>query len=366
MPADRRILLHGLVAWTGVAALFSVVLGFRRLTAGLAYYDSWIQISNNFVIFYAGALLSVPLLPLFARISAGARRLSSRIGLYAALGIAYWVTWSLLRVGLELAGVVRYVSATPPLQEHVVRSLVFMAYIGLTLYVVMVMLYEAFRHLEHVRRAEVEAAQLHSELEVAQAAALRARLNPGFVFDTFQLASELMATQVRTARRVLSDLSELLRVSLGQEGHRLVPLRDEMQLVERYLAIQRSRPGWRARVELDLSPEAASYRVPPLLLQPLLESAVQQGVGRGEGGELVVRGTRERRGLRLTLLARAPDWQAGQVLLERLADGVDLTRARLNLAFGEHAALRVSSPASGTLEVEMDIPEISEEAMHDG
>jgi hypothetical protein len=365
MRVDRRLLAYAFLVWTGVAVLYVVVFGFRRLSWGLPYYASPWQVYNSFVLFYAGAVLSLPLLGIFERIAGETRSFATTLLLYAGTGVAYWVTWSLARVGLEMAGVMRFSTPPPALPDQVVRALVFMAYIALTLYVAMAVLYEAFRHLTQARRAEVEAAQLQAELEVAQAAALRARLNPGFVFDTFQLASELMATNVRAARKVLSDLSELLRVSLGQEGHRLVPLRDELQLMERYLAIQRARPGWRGRVVMDLSPEAEACRVPPLLLQPLLESAVQQGVGRGEGGEVEVRGARRSGALQLTLTARAPAWPVGEVLVERHAESIELTRTRLELAYGEHGGLSVSSPAPDAFEVVMRIPEISDGVMPD-
>jgi two-component system, LytTR family, sensor kinase len=366
MRIDRRLILIGLAAWTLVALLYIVGFGFRRLTSGLPYYASWWQVWNITVLFYAGALLSLPLLLLFERLAASARRLPATIALYTALGLAYWVAWSLARVALELAGVARSSAPPRPLGEHLVIALVFTAYIALTLYVVMVMLYEAFRHLREARRSEVEAAQLETELAVAQAAALRARLNPGFLFGSFQIASELMENDVRAARKVISDLSELLRVSLGREGHELVPLRDELQLIARYLGIQRARPEWRARVALAPDTEAAGARVPPLLLQPLVESAVQEGLGEREEGRLEIATRRVDGRLLLTLTASAPGWPRGDELLERHAEAVERTRARLALSYGGHAELRDRAPEPGTLRVEMTIPEIRDEGMSSG
>lgn len=111
----------------------------------------------------------------------------------------------------------------------------------------------------------------------ARLAELQARIRPHFLFNTLNSAIALVRAEPRQAERLLEDLSDLFRYALTEQGQS-VTLADEITLAQRYLAIEQIRFGERMALEWALDPMADAARLPPLLLQPLVENAVKHGV----------------------------------------------------------------------------------------
>ncbi len=129
----------------------------------------------------------------------------------------------------------------------------------------------------------------------ARLAELQSRIRPHFLFNTLNTAIALARVDPARTEGLLEDLAELFRVALAEPGA-AVSLGAEVELAQRYLAIEQTRFGDRLRVSWELDPAAAQARVPPLLLQPLVENAVRHGVEpAADGGTIRVR-TRLRRG----------------------------------------------------------------------
>lgn len=129
----------------------------------------------------------------------------------------------------------------------------------------------------------------------ARLAELQSRIRPHFLFNTLNTAIALVRIDPGRAEAVLEDLSELFRVALIESGSS-VTLAEEIELAQRYLAIEQIRFGERLRVSWEVDAQAGEARVPPLLLQPLVENAVRHGVEPApEGGWIRVR-TGVRRG----------------------------------------------------------------------
>ncbi len=123
----------------------------------------------------------------------------------------------------------------------------------------------------------------------ARLAELQSRIRPHFLFNTLNTALSLVRLDPARAEAVLEDLAELFRVALTDSGES-VSLGEEVELAQRYLAIEQIRFGDRLQVHWELDPDAAHARVPPLLLQPLVENAVRHGVEPApEGGVIRVR-----------------------------------------------------------------------------
>ncbi|RYY92183.1 MAG: sensor histidine kinase, partial [Comamonadaceae bacterium] len=123
---------------------------------------------------------------------------------------------------------------------------------------------------------------------------LQARIRPHFLFNTLNSAIALVREEPAKAETMLEDLSELFRQALA-DPRDSVTLADEIGLAERYLAIEQVRFGDRLRIKWQLDPAASSARLPPLLLQPLVENAVKHGVEPSpDGAKLRIR--TERRG----------------------------------------------------------------------
>jgi two-component system sensor histidine kinase AlgZ len=117
----------------------------------------------------------------------------------------------------------------------------------------------------------------------ARLAELQSRIRPHFLFNALNTALALVRADPERAERVLEDLSQLFRVALADAGAS-VPLDEEIALAKAYLAIEQVRFGPRIRVDWDIDPAAGDARVPPLVLQPLVENAVRHGIEPLPGG----------------------------------------------------------------------------------
>ncbi|MDN5864505.1 MAG: histidine kinase [Gammaproteobacteria bacterium] len=167
--------------------------------------------------------------------------------------------------------------------------------------------------------------------------ALTARIRPHFLFNTLNTAAALAADKPEETERTLEDLSELFRANLAERGP-CVRLGEELELVRRYLAIEKRRLGERLQVDWHTTPELDEALLPPLVLQPLLENAVTHGIEPAAGGgKIKVEAGREGKCLllRVTNSVRDTAGTGGHGI------GLAGIRARLALAFGDAAALIV-------------------------
>jgi two-component system sensor histidine kinase AlgZ len=142
----------------------------------------------------------------------------------------------------------------------------------------------------------------------AQVDALQARIRPHFLFNSMNTVAALIRVDPDAAERTVENLSELFRAALGQHDNDNGTLGDELELLERYLAIEQLRLGGRLRVHRDLDMLPPNFSLPRLLLQPLVENAVRHGIqpliG---GGQVVLRGRRERGGgIRIEIINPLP------------------------------------------------------------
>lgn len=175
----------------------------------------------------------------------------------------------------------------------------------------------------------------------AELDALQARIRPHFLFNTLNAVAALIPAEPAKAEEAVLDLSDLLRAAL-QAGSGLVGLDTELELVERYLAIERLRLGERLQVDLQVPPaaQAQRLRLPPLTLQPLVENAILHGIqARPEGGLLELWAETVEDGVRLHL--RNPLPAGGNAGRTTSGNGIALAnvRSRLQAALGQRAGL---------------------------
>jgi two-component system, LytTR family, sensor kinase len=198
-------------------------------------------------------------------------------------------------------------------------------------------LFRATGYYRKYREKEVAASQLETQLANAQISALRMQLNPHFLFNTMNSISSLMRTDVAAADNMLEQLGSLLRITLKRGDAQLIPLRDEMEFVELYLAMQDQRFGSRVRQTVTIESELHDALVPAMILQPIVENAYTHGLSKlDREGSLVIEGRREGRRVRLSVVnsgvglrgSRDRDGSSGQGL------GLANVKARLRLHFG--------------------------------
>ena len=145
----------------------------------------------------------------------------------------------------------------------------------------------------------------------ARLAELQSRIRPHFLFNALNTALALVQVDPHKAETVLEDLAQLFRAARAETGT-AVTLDDEIDLAQRYLAIEQLRFGQRLQVEWDLDPAAAGAPLPPLVLQPLVENAVRHGIEPAlNGGRIVVR-TRAVRGMAEVLVSNTLPEEPGR------------------------------------------------------
>jgi signal transduction histidine kinase len=211
-------------------------------------------------------------------------------------------------------------------------------------------------HRESQERA-LTAAQLEARLAEAQLQSLQRQLHPHFLFNTLNTISALMHRDPDAADVMLERLSDLLRVTLDRISVQQVPLKDELEFVEKYLEIERARFGERLRVQFAVDPALLDAWVPTLLLQPLVENAVRHGVAPKVGGG-VVDIVADRDGAQLRLVVRDNGFGLPADTLQAFDKGVGLsnTRSRLAHLYGDRHQLQFHRPADGGLAVTVVIP----------
>lgn len=143
---------------------------------------------------------------------------------------------------------------------------------------------------DQIERAAREQRQLALE---AQLQALQARTNPHFFFNSINTVACLIPENPELAERTLERIADIVRYALESSPAREVALERELAIARDYLEVQAARFGARLRWSVDVAPDAAAARVPPLIVQPLVENAVLHGVAsRTEGGEVEIRARR--------------------------------------------------------------------------
>jgi len=216
-------------------------------------------------------------------------------------------------------------------------------------------LFRGIGYYEQVREKEEAAAELRTQLAHAQVRALRMQLNPHFLFNTMNSISSLIRVDPAAADVMLEQLSSLLRMTLERGEVQLIPLSDEMQFTEMYLAMQDLRFAGRVRQEISVDPELHDALIPAMLLQPLVENAYAHGLSRIQrDGLLVIIARRE--GSRLWL--RVSNTGIGLVPNDGERKGVGLANVqhRLRLHYDDHHTFSIQELEGGIVQVTMTLP----------
>ena len=195
---------------------------------------------------------------------------------------------------------------------------------------------------QYERQARVEALARQAELRT-----LRHQLTPHFLCNTLNGISTLVGEgHTQEARRMIARLGDFLRTTLDGAGSLEVSLAQEINYLEQYLAIEQARLGERLGVEIVVAPEVFNASVPNLLLQPLVENAVQHGVAPfAAGGDVTIRAERHQMHVRLTVSNRcrcptAPDasgMSTARPSETRSGLGLRNTVERLRVTYGSAA-----------------------------
>src|SRR5262249_12858605 len=140
------------------------------------------------------------------------------------------------------------------------------------------------------REKQIKSLELEARLREAQLHALRSQLNPHFLFNTLHSIAELVHADPDLAEQLVLRLGELLHKALASSGQQEVALAEEIDFIKAYLDIEQMRLGERLSVKWEIEPDVLGIPVPSLILQPLVENAIQYGIASSsEPGEVRIR-----------------------------------------------------------------------------
>ena len=318
----------------------------------------WALVSSlNFSYWYVWAILTPPILWL-ARRHPFDRQHWGRVVLVHTIGVfvftfAHSALSAYLRVLAMGAMSERVVTFSSALRDRFVLNF---DYEAMT-YWFLVGISHALDYRRQSAEREITAANLQARLAEANLDALQRQLHPHFLFNTLHTISALIHRNADAADAMLARLSDLLRLTLNRVRTRQLPLKEELDFIQKYLEIERARFGDRLRVVFDIDPALLDAAVPSLVLQPIVENALKHGIGPKVGGgrvDIIAR----REGGQLCLIVRDDGYGVATNELDALNEGVGVsnTRSRLSQLYPNQHRFEFRAPLQGGLEVTVAIP----------
>ena len=339
MRAPMRTVLLTWSAWTALAVFFA-------LTASLTYVSQgrppiWgLSLAYSLGQWWIWAILTPVVFWCAARFPLERGHLLARLPLHLLIGLIV----AIIKVRAE--GFVRQwlfgVSPYLLINNLALQMLIYWALVGVA------------HALDAYGRSRQFAAEVQARLGRAQLELLRTQLQPHFLFNALNAIAELVHEDPERADRMIGRLSNLLRSTLDAGDRPFVTLDEEIGLVRSYLHIQEARFGNRLSVRIDIAPDCRAALVPHLVLQPIVENAIQHGVAaRAEGGAIeIFAAARQDR----TLLIQITNDGTSISRESTPGIGISNTRARLASLYGSAASFEISPQTGGGTMAALHLP----------
>jgi two-component system, LytTR family, sensor kinase len=288
--------------------------------------------------------------------------LARRIWLHLAFALLFCVVWATLGKLLQAALALIFATGSwhAALAPHALLGwiLITLPY-GVAVYLAMV-------GVEHAIRYFVEATRLSVQLADARMAALQSQLNPHFLFNALNtIAVHAREGDSAGTARIVEQLSDLLRRTLGRNRAVEGPLEDELELTRQYLEIEQARFSDRLRFEFVIADETRAMAVPGFLLQHLVENAVRHGIARQTGpGRVEISARRDGDTLELMVTDNGAGFDPAVPL--PAGHGLANARDRLRTLYGDRASLTITRNADRGMTAVVRLPwhEASLESAH--
>ena len=223
------------------------------------------------------------------------------------------------------------------------------------IFVLWSLMYFLFHFIQNYRKEEIKNLRwqaLSTEVELNK---LKSQLNPHFIFNSMNSIRALVDENPEHSKDSITRLSNILRSSLLMGRQQVIPLREELQLVNDYLSLEKTRFEERLMVRYAIDEDTKEHKVPPMLLQTLVENGIKHGISKlAEGGTIEIRARKSGTNLKLIIentghCREETDREPGFGLLN--------SRQRLFLLYGENGSLSISNTETGTVMVEVTIPD---------
>ena len=217
------------------------------------------------------------------------------------------------------------------------------------------LIYFSVHYFENYQKAEIEALIWEAAVKDFELKTLKSQLNPHFMFNAMNSIRALIEENPEVAKNAITKLSNILRYSLKIERNETVPFEEEIKTVEDYLALESVRFEERLKFNINISPSSAKVEIPPMMIQTLVENGIKHGISKMQnGGEITIDSNVIDSKLKIQIK------NTGKILDDDIKNstgfGLNNTRHRLNLLYGEEGKFNIHNIDENNVAVEIEIP----------
>jgi len=335
------------------ALLFGIATAFGLSSTGQAYIKEslgnmklephaiWHLLILNFTYWYIPALLAPAIMAFAVRHPLGRKDWPQKLPLHVVCALSYSIFHTVVMMGLRYVMIGRETLARPESGWWVSTLREYFGQLDwlLTTYLALCGVAYALAFRRESESRALNSAQLETRLVEAQLQSLQRQLHPHFLFNTLNTISGLLRTDPDGADAMIDRLGDLLRMTLHKSGIQEVPLKEELDVLQKYVEIEQTRLGNRLKFETQVQPEVLDAQVPSLVLQTLVENAIRHGIAPNtRPGFIVVTAAREGEELVLQIRDTGDGLPPDRLMALNRGVGLDNTRARLeHLYRGKYA-----------------------------
>ncbi len=345
-PPRRRFWLLYAAAWTPLAAIYALLIA----QPDMPVIDA---IAGSLASVVPAALLGVGVVRLTERIMDARPGRVRFLAMHTALAVLYGGAWCAAIIASMYWGAPRSV------YDAFIRTAAGWQFVsGLMLYALLAGIAAAIRSSRRLREGEAAAVRNEALRVRAELQALRAQLNPHFLFNTLHSVTALVRRDPLKAEAALERFGDLLRYVLDVNREILdeVAVADELDFVRSYLSLEQLRLGDRLRVEEDVDPETLDCLIPSFTLQPLVENAIRHGIApHARTGTLRIASHLE--GIRVVMtVSDDGDGAVAESLGSAEGLGLRAVRQRLEARYGSNASFEVTTRPGDGFAVRITLP----------
>jgi two-component system, LytTR family, sensor kinase len=287
----------------------------------------------NLVYWYIPALLAPIIMAFALRHPIDRVHWPRQIAMHLAGALSYSLVHTAVMAGMR--ALLRFIGGPPPGSQGfwistLLGYLMQLDWLLMT-YLFLIGLAYALAYRRESEARALNSSQLETRLVEAQLQSLQRQLHPHFLFNTLNTIAGLIRTDPDGADAMIDRLGDLLRMTLHKSGIQEISLKEELEVLQKYVEIERTRFGNRLNVEMHVQPETLDAQVPSLVLQPLVENAIRHGIApNARPGWIAVHSSREGDELVLQVLDSGDGLPPDRLMALNRGVGLDNTRARLS------------------------------------
>ena len=341
--------------WSAVGLIFSFISYLLLANQKTRFIDS---LRYNLTHFYLWAALSLLLFQFSRRFRVEFNPLKLRnLLLHIPVILIFAAIHQTVQISTFWYLTLRFRPPFPSLRECYRGYFGIGFYLNVIIAALIVVAVHAILYYRDLRASELEQASLKARLAEAQLRALKMQLHPHFLFNTLHSISSLVLEDSAKANKMIARLGDFLRLTLDSSEQQMVTLKEEMEFLRCYLEIEQVRFGDRLVVDYEIESTALSGHLPHLILQPVVENAIQHAIApRLTPGRIDIEAKRLNGLLRVAVTDTGPGSGTTNKPAEGHGRGLTNVRARLRETYGARFRFETEDNPEGGLKVIMEIP----------